>query len=137
MILPGRYENLVKIAEFVKQAAADAGLSGKAVYQVETAVDEACTNIIEHAYGGENLGEIDCTIDITQDGLTIILRDTGKPFVPQKIRRPNPKTPLAKRQAHGLGLYIISQWMDEVYFDADPAAGNTITMIKHKEQLQK
>jgi serine/threonine-protein kinase RsbW len=132
LILPGRYENLVKIAEFVKQAAAEAGLGSEAVYQVETAVDEACTNIIEHAYGGENLGDIDCTTCVTQFGLTVILRDTGKPFIPQKIRRPNPKTPLAKRHAHGLGLYLITEWMDDVHFDADPASGKTITMTKRK-----
>ena len=131
LVIPGRYENLAKIAEFVRQAAAEAGLGDSAVYQVETAVDEACTNIIEHAYGGENLGEIDCTTRVTPDDLTIVLRDNGKPFKLHKIRTPNPNTPLSRRKAHGLGLYIITQWMDEVRFEAVPGNGNTITMVKH------
>jgi serine/threonine-protein kinase RsbW len=130
LVIPGRYENLAKIAEFVRQAAAEAGLGDSAVYQVETAVDEACTNIIEHAYGGDIQGEIDCTTSVTPDGLKIVLRDTGRPFKPSKIRTPNPRTPLSRRQAHGLGLYIITQWMDEVHFDAIPGDGNTITMVK-------
>ena len=54
--VPGRYENLVKLSEFARQAAQEAGLDSFAIYSVETAVEEACTNIIEHAYGGEGRG---------------------------------------------------------------------------------
>ncbi len=132
LVLPGRYANLAQIAEFVRLAAKSAGLDNSAVYQVETAVDEACTNIIEHSYGGESSELIECTAEVTGEGLMVILRDTGKPFKPQKIRKPNPKTPLAKRDNHGLGLYIMSQWMDEVKFSFEPGLGNVLTMIKRR-----
>ena len=50
-IYAGRYENLSEIAAFVRQEANLAGLSFKDTFEVETAVDEAVSNIIEHAYG--------------------------------------------------------------------------------------
>ena len=134
VVVPGRYENLEKLSEFVRQSALAAGLDSFAVYQVETAVDEACTNIIEHAYGKEGVGDIECTCEVKHDELTVILRDWGKPFNPQKIRPPNLTAPLKKRHSQGLGLYFIQQWMDEIYFQFTGETGNILTMIKRKEK---
>jgi len=132
--LPGRYENLVKISEFIRQAAQDAGLDSFAVYSVETAVDEACSNIIEHAYGGEGHGDIECSCSVEAAGLVIRLRDHGKPFKPQNIHAPDIHAPLKKRPSHGLGIYIMRKWMDDVRFEFSPETGNLVTMIKHLER---
>lgn len=52
LTVDGRFENLATIADFVIQAAQASGLDEKAVFEVQMAVDEACTNIIQHDYGG-------------------------------------------------------------------------------------
>ena len=57
----GRFESLADIRKFVFQAASNAGFDEKEIYAVELAVDEACSNIIEHAYEGEGKGDIICT----------------------------------------------------------------------------
>lgn len=134
--LPGKYENLVKISEFVRLAANEAGLDSVSIYQVETAVEEACANIIEHAYGKENVGDIDCNCEARPDELTVILHDWGKPFDPAKIRPPNLNAPLKKRRAHGLGLHFIRQWMDEVHFDFTEENGNTLTLVKRTAKAE-
>lgn len=131
--IAGRYENLVKLADFIRQIARQAGLDSFAVYSVETAVEEACTNIIEHAYGGEGKGMIECTCTVDDAALIIQLRDKGKPFNPKKIRNPDTKAPLNKRESHGLGLYIMRKWMDDVRFEFSAESGNTLTMVKYKE----
>jgi serine/threonine-protein kinase RsbW len=133
LTFPGRFESLPAIADFVRKAAHDAGLSSFQVYAVETALDEACANIIEHAYGGENKGEIECSCLIDDIGLTVVLRDHGRPFNPKKIKNPDVKAPLQDRSDHGLGLYFIRQWMDEVDFEFKPGH-NTLTMSKRKEK---
>ena len=83
---PGRFDSLAAISEFVVDAAKSAGLDEMAAYEIELAVDEACSNIIEHAYGGQDKGEIECECEVTDDGLTIILRDWGQAFDPSKIK---------------------------------------------------
>lgn len=133
LTLPGRYENLVKISEFIRDAAQEAGLDNFATYSVETAVEEACSNIIEHAYGGEGRGDIECCCSVEESGLVIQLRDHGKPFKPEAVRTPDTHAPLKKRQSHGLGIFIMRKWMDEVRFEFDPQTGNLLTMVKHKE----
>ena len=132
--VPGRYENLVKLSEFVRQSAQEAGLESFAIYSVETAVDEACANIIEHAYGGEGQGEIECCCEVEETGLIVRLKDHGKPFNPETVHDPNTRAPLKKRNSHGLGLFIMRKWMDDVRFEFNPETGNVLTMVKHKEK---
>ena len=129
---PGRYSSLSGIGQFVRAEARKSGLDDAAIYQVEMAVDEACSNIIEHAYGGEGKGEIDCTCQCKPDGLAVILKDTGKPFQPDEIGSPNVSVGLEERDSHGLGLFFIREWMDRVQFEFSPDSGNTLILFKSK-----
>ena len=132
---PGLFDSLVEIGEFVTRAAGDIGLSEEEVYAVEMAVDEACTNIIEHAYGGEGRGDIECTCRINGDKLTVMLRDRGCPFDPSSVPEPDVNAALEDRQEGGLGLYLIYRLMDEVYFEFTSDSGNVLTMVKRRETI--
>ena len=115
----------------MRQIAQKAGFDSFAVYSIEMAVDEACSNIIEHAYGGEGNGDIRCTCILGDNNLTITLQDQGKSFDPSKVPHPNLSSNLDERLAHGLGLYFIRKWMDEVSFKSTEAE-NILTMVKRK-----
>jgi len=132
MSFPGRFDSLVRISEFVAQAAQDAGLDKSAIYAVKLSVDEACSNIIEHSYGGEGFGEIDCTCDVTDDGLTITLRDWGEAFDPSEIEDPKTDVPLEDLKPRGLGIFFMRKMMDDVSFKFHPRNGNVLTMVKFK-----
>jgi serine/threonine-protein kinase RsbW len=123
---------LSKICAFVVREAGEAGLDDTAAYGVELAVDEACTNIIEHAYGGEGKGEIECTARATKDGLVIILRDKGKAFDPTGVPDPDVNAPLEKLPSRGAGLFLMRKMMDEVHFEFRKGKGNTLTMLKRR-----
>ncbi len=130
---PGRFSSLCEISDFIQKAAQEIGFSDFELYAIETAVDEACSNIIEHAYGGENKGSIECNLEPQQDSLTIILKDRGKPFNPKLVTPPDLNCPLEERKNHGLGLYFIYQWMDDVSFSFE-ANRNVLTMVKRKQR---
>ena len=51
-LLQPNMTNSMPSASFAAQAAQDAGMDDLAIYAVELSMDEACTNIIEHAYEG-------------------------------------------------------------------------------------
>lgn len=102
------------------------------MYMVETAVDEACSNIIEHAYGGENIGRIQITCLDAPTDLKIIIQDWGRSFDPQAIPDPDQQADLEDLPGHGLGLFFIRKWMDEVRFSFS-GDGNVLTLVKHKE----
>jgi serine/threonine-protein kinase RsbW len=132
MIFPGRYSSLEKIARFVTRQARNSHFSENDICCIETAVDEACSNIIEHAYKGENKGKIECKVDNFPKGITITLKDYGLPFNINKIRSPNLKTPLRNRKTHGLGLYFIKKMMDKVE-SINNESSNILILTKFKE----
>ncbi len=129
---PGKFENLEDISQMVGQAAESAGLDDSGVYAVQLAVDEACTNIIEHAYGGEGYGQIDVSTQVTPTCLVVQLRDFGRPFDPALIPIPQTNLPLEEIQPRGIGLYLIRKMMDEIKFEFTADRGNILTMIKNK-----
>lgn len=109
----------------------NAGFEEFTIYSIELAVDEACSNIIEHAYQGEGKGSIRCTCLANDSSFTVILRDRGKSFDPSIITQPNLSQDINEREAHGLGLYFIRQWMDEVHFKTN-GPENILTMVKNR-----
>ncbi|MDX9849413.1 MAG: ATP-binding protein [Anaerolineaceae bacterium] len=132
LTFPGSYSSLVKIGEFVTQAAKSIGFEGFELYKIETAVDEACSNIIEHAYGEDNFGEIDISITTNPEKITITLTDYGEPFDPEYVKQPNLNTDLQNREDHGLGIYMMKQWMDEVNF-MNYENKNILTLVKYRK----
>ena len=138
-VFPARYESLEAVRQMVGEAAQECGLKNAAVYAVEMAVDEAFTNIIEHAYLGESDEEITLACEIEKDQLVIFLRDCGRPFNPDEIPAPDVNAPLEERQVGGLGLFFMRNLMDEVNFSfKSEEAGvdncNVLRMVKRKER---
>jgi serine/threonine-protein kinase RsbW len=131
---PSRFESLAGIRDFVNLAAKDAGFNEKEIYAVELAVDEACANIIEHAYDGEGKGQIECTCNNINGGLEIIIKDDGKPFDPDSVPSPDFSVDLEDLQPRGAGLFIIRNLMDDVSFTFSKNKGNILRMVKRKKE---
>ena len=131
-IYPAKIESLAAITGQVIQQAKAAGLSEKAIYDVEVAIDEAVVNIIEHSYGADENGEVDCSCQILPDGLQIVLHDTGCFFDPDDVPEPDLVSPLEERRTGGLGLYFMRKLMDQVSFDPCSGQGTRLTMFKKR-----
>ncbi len=137
-VFPARYDVIASICEFVQAGAEAAGFGEDEQFRVQLACDEACTNIIEHAYGGENQGEIEVKVQATTGTLTIELHDNGQSFDPEnqpELNRPlkiKTEEDLERLQAGGLGLHFMRTIMDEVRFHFDVREGNTLVMVKRK-----
>lgn len=131
-IFPGTYKSLEPISDFIVKQANSAGFSEKDVYAIQTAVDEACSNVIDHAYGGENIGNIKIRLKNEVAELRIIISDKGEPFDPEDIPDPDITSPLEIRKERGLGIYFMKKLMDEVIFEFSPSEGNKLTLVKYK-----
>ena len=130
LVVSSALDVLPQVIGFVRQASLQAGLPERAVFACELATDEACTNIIEHAYAGRSDGTIRVACWSDGDEFVVQLHDQGVAFVPGAVREPPLTQDLAARPLGGLGIYFMRSLMDEVRFDFDPMAGNTLTMTK-------
>ena len=128
--VPATLDSLAKISDFITDATTRAGLEDHAAWQVQLAVDEAATNIIQHGYAEHDPGEIELGWRLEDGQLTVTLRDRGRRFDPDGVPEPDISSPLEERQAGGLGLYLMGKLMDVVRFDFDEQTGNVLTMVK-------
>ncbi len=109
-----RLENVPAACEFVVQAAEAAGLDERSVYHCQLAVDEACTNIIEHGFGDNQVnGQITLITGIEgKHNFVIIIADNSPAFNPLTYREPDPTQSLVERTIGGWGIYFIKKLMD-------------------------
>lgn len=129
-IFPGRFSSLDNIRAFFTEAATEAGLTDKSKFDVQLAADEAVSNIIEHAYGGENIGDIECSYQVFDDRLELFFRDHGEPFDPTEAKTQDLESNIYCRKPRGLGLHFMRNLMDEIDFSFDAAKGNLLRMVK-------
>lgn len=130
-------KNLEVIASFVASIADKLKLDDDVSFALQMAVDEACANVMEHAYSGRTNGKVNITFQAVGDEVVVRIHDHGRPFDPQSVPRLDPKAPLEKRGEGALGLYLMEKLMDSVEFHFDPTKGNTLTMkkrIRHGRQ---
>ena len=128
--VPSTTQNLAMIREFVTRVAAQAGLNEVEVGQLELAVDEACANVIEHAYGDDKTKQVMVRAIFDEDTLRIHVIDTGKGFDPTQVPEQELKDLIAKRRTGGLGMRLIKTLMDEVHYDMEPGKRNELRMVK-------
>jgi serine/threonine-protein kinase RsbW len=124
-------ENLGQIREFTRSVAAQSGFSDESVDKIALAVDEACTNIIKHAYKYSHEGDIVINIKVADNKLTVSITDFGLDFDPSLVPVPDIKKYYRQHKVGGLGIYLIKKLMDEVKYN--PAVGNKnqVVLIKY------
>ncbi|HEV7764345.1 MAG TPA: ATP-binding protein [Thermoanaerobaculia bacterium] len=128
--VPSSTANLAIIRDFVTRIAAQAGLNEVEVGQLELAVDEACANVIEHAYGDDKTKQVMIRAVFDEDTLRIHVIDTGQGFDPTQIPQQDLKDLIAKRKTGGLGMRLIKTLMDEVTYEIEPGRKNELRMVK-------
>ena len=128
--VPSSTQNLVIIREFVARVAAQAGLPEAEVGKLELAVDEACANVIEHAYGHDATKQVVVEASFDNDTLRINVVDNGRGFDPASVSEEDLRALVEKRKTGGLGLRLIKAVMDEVHYEIEPGKKNELRMVK-------
>ncbi len=129
--IPSQTDDLEVIRNFVAGVAKKVGFDGDEVNKIELAVDEACTNVIEHAYQYDMKKNIDVAIKIDYNKFTVVVTDRGKGFNMQDVEIPDMKRYLAEIRVGGLGIYLMKQLMDEVDYHTEPGVKNEVRMVKY------
>jgi len=130
MRVPAQVPSLRLLRRLVREAADTCGCGEACSRDVVVAVDEACQNVIRHAYGEGARGDIVVEIRRAGDRLVVNVVDFAPPVDPQQVR----PRPLDELRPGGLGTHFIRECMDASEFRAPPAgAGNRLWMEKKIE----
>lgn len=97
---------------------------------IKTAVSEAVTNCIVHAYRNE-VGDIELSAKAFPDGLIYIkIKDHGCGIEDVKKAMEPLFTTLADEERSGLGFSVMESFCDSVKVRSRPGCGTTVTLTK-------
>ena len=129
--LPASYKYLNMIAPCITEMLSrveDIQDRDSLIYGMQLAVQEVCTNIVDHAYGnqpGHRLAVV-ITLDEAHRRVVAEFRDSGASFDPSSVHAPD----LVEGQVRGYGLFLIRQLVDD--FGYTPLAGGNLWRLEKR-----
>lgn len=131
LIVKSSTDNLSAIRDFIKASASAAGISNEEIGKIILAVDEACTNIIKHAYKYSPEGNIELKTEMKGKKFKITITDDGAHFNPEKIHDPDLVEYHKNKRVGGLGMFLMKKLMDDVKYIILSDNRNQVTLIKN------
>jgi serine/threonine-protein kinase RsbW len=104
------------VREVTKRMAMEAGFEASVADQIALAVDEATTNVIEHAYHGAADREVELRFDDLGDAFCVDVVDSGEMVDPRTVPRVDITRYVRERRTGGLGVHLMEKIMDSVTF---------------------
>jgi len=124
-------ESLSAFREFLKENCTNwPGVTEEVLYDLQLAVDEACTNIITHGYADMDPGSIILDLELDAKYLRVYLTDFGHSFEPENVSMPDVDAPIEERELGGFGLFFIQQSVDQMEYRVTED-GNTMILTKY------
>jgi serine/threonine-protein kinase RsbW len=118
--------------DFIARICSQLGFCGEDIYFIKSALDEVCSNIVQHAYRDRS-GFIKIQIDDDGERFTLSVMDCGEPFLPRVARRSSPSEMITAQKEGGLGLSLVERLMDEVKYIRRKKY-NELRMVKFHER---
>lgn len=116
IILTGALSDLEKARNFIYRSALNFGFGENDSFKIALAVDEACTNIMQHSYKFDNTKKF--AIEVLHHGkeFQIVIMDEGSSFDPTNIEIVNILDILKNKQKGGFGILLITRIMDSIQY---------------------
>jgi len=134
LLIKSSTENLSIVRDFIKAAGDEVGFEKETIGKIVLAVDEACTNIIKHAYKYASDGDIIIIVIFDGSKLAISITDYGLNFDPNVIPVPDIQEYYKQRKVGGLGIFLMKKLMDEVKYANLSDNRNQVTLVKYLMQ---
>jgi anti-sigma regulatory factor (Ser/Thr protein kinase) len=108
------------------------GMDDPVTEDVKLAVDEACSNVIKHAYEGDTSKKIVVKYEIAQKYFKVIIEDSGIKSQMELMKGRG----LDDIRPGGLGIHFIKRVFDVFKLDEKKKKGNRLILIKHMREKE-
>ena len=106
---------LHRIQAYLDKLAGEWNIPSKSLFQINLAVEELVTNIINHGYTSDQ-HTITIMFSLQDDVVTIQIKDEGKYFNPVTLPKPDTSASLENRKIGGLGIHLVKSLMDTITY---------------------
>ena len=114
LVLPTRLDHLHPLLAYSRKLAEITGFSDKEQQELELAIEEIFSNIIEHGFENNHLETCQVSFEITATRLTIKFFEKGLPFDPATLPDYSPEQ--VSESSKGLGIYLTRKLVDDITF---------------------
>jgi len=128
LVVPSTREMIGVIRAALAEALKKAGFPPLDVEDVKLAVDEACTNVMAHAYRWRPDGLLVLRVQIDPQRLVVRIRDYGAKASPESFKSRD----LDDLKPSGIGIFLMKHLMDEVHYDHSRTIGTELTLVKER-----
>ncbi len=106
-------------------------ISRKQSREINLILEEICVNVINH--GVKKEGKIIITLSLEDSMLIMTVTDNGQPFDLTAAAAPDVGLPVEKREAGGLGIYLVKHYSDSIVYKRTDG-NNILTIEKNLHQ---
>jgi len=129
-VIENQIGELSSLSKKIEETTQEWKLSPELAMNINLAIEEAFSNIVFYAYNDGGKHKIKISLSVYKNEIKIQIADSGIPFNPLGQKAPDVSLPLEERSVGGLGIFLISQIMDEVEY-ARKDNQNILTLIKY------
>jgi len=120
--LPRDARTIAVARHICRQTLRELGVEGECVSDIEVALTEACTNVLDHSGPGD---EYDVRVTLAERDCVIRVVDSGSGFDVEA-----PRAPPDDAAERGRGIALMRALVDEVRFESRPADGTIVHLEK-------
>lgn len=117
-----------RIRQETESIAREMGFSEEDIFNLKLAINEAQSNVIEHAYFGSEKGDILFEFRVFRDRLEVIIKDFGPGMGSKTIKG---EEHLDELEGSGLGVFLINTMMDAVKYNRTSKVGTELCLTKY------
>lgn len=125
--IPSHPRYLSVIRAVTAKVGAVCGMSDSVTDGIKLAVDEACSNVIKHAYKGDTGKKIVVKYIIAGKSFKVVIEDSGIKSDPGSMKGRD----LDDLKPGGLGIHFIKKVFDVFELDSRKKDGNRLRLIKY------
>ncbi len=133
---PSRLEDFSRVAAEVNAFLENAGISGRAAYVANLALEELGTNILKYGYDDTAVHEILLRVDLEPTTLRLMLEDDGQPFNPLHHPEPDVRLRAEDRVPGGLGIHLVRKLADGMDYRRCEGRNRVIVQVRIGEERQ-
>ena len=129
--VPSDTSNLAMIRDFVERAAKRAEIDNTALDSFKLAVDEACANVMEHAYQRDSTKEVTIRVSYSSTELAVEVIDSGPTYDPTQFVPRELADLQALKKDGGMGIRLMKMATDDLVWSSDEHGHNCLRLVKH------
>ena len=126
--LPSNPKYISVLRATISEVALKMGFSLEEANDLKLALNEACANVIEHAYQWQKNKSMFVYFYLFNDRLEVVVKDFGKKVDPSTIK----SRELNDFKDGGLGVFILRNLVDNLEYDTTPKVGTELKFVKMK-----